>query len=179
MTTIQIYDKSQVDALIAGAGSGLPDSTSASAGDVLTLDSNKDPEWSTPATPSAGITAHTYSTLGAFVSDYIAHPLAICKATFVGGGYRWHAYLNLIRTNLSGVTYTGELRTSFMARDINASTIQLVDICRDIMVDNTETSRGFYGYSKTQSSGTTTVNSLTGETQPCLTLNVSDVVLYY
>lgn len=57
MPTIKIYSKEQVDALIASAG-GLPDPTSASAGDVLTLDDNKSPGWSAvpdelPATTSA------------------------------------------------------------------------------------------------------------------------------
>lgn len=47
MPTVDIYSKQQVDALIAGAG-GLPDPTGASAGDVLTLDSNKDPAWIAP-----------------------------------------------------------------------------------------------------------------------------------
>ena len=48
MPTVDIYSKQQVDALIAGAG-GLPDPASASAGDVLTLDSNKDPAWVAPS----------------------------------------------------------------------------------------------------------------------------------
>lgn len=48
MPTIKIYSKEQVDALIASAG-GLPDPTSASAGDVLTLDANKDPAWVAPS----------------------------------------------------------------------------------------------------------------------------------
>lgn len=100
MPTIQIYDKSQVDALIASAG-GLPDPTSASAGDVLTLDSNKAPEWSTipdelPATTSAsagdvlaldsnkdpawvapsgggGMSVHTYTSMTDIYNDIVAH----------------------------------------------------------------------------------------------------------
>lgn len=52
MPTVDIYSKQQVDALIAGAG-GLPDPTSASAGDVLALDSNKDPAWVAPSGGSA------------------------------------------------------------------------------------------------------------------------------
>lgn len=70
MPTIKIYSKEQVDALIASAG-GLPDPTSASAGDVLTLDSNKDPAW---VPPTGGKTKHTYTTgLDAF-NDITAHP---------------------------------------------------------------------------------------------------------
>lgn len=100
MPTIKIYSKEQVDALIAGAGGlpdpasasagdvltldsnkdpawaepdpGLPDTTSASAGDVLTLDSNKDPAWTTPAGGS-GLTRHTYATFGAMRTDILAH----------------------------------------------------------------------------------------------------------
>lgn len=34
--------------------SGLPDTTGASAGDVLSLDSDKDPVWSAPSAPSSG-----------------------------------------------------------------------------------------------------------------------------
>ena len=70
MPTVDIYSKQQVDALIAGAG-GLPDPTSASAGDVLTLDSNKDPAWSAPS--SGGITKHTYSTFAALYADVLTH----------------------------------------------------------------------------------------------------------
>lgn len=70
MPTIKIYSKEQVDALISGAG-GLPDPTSASAGDVLTLDSNKDPAW---VAVSGGKAKHTYTTgLDAF-NDITAHP---------------------------------------------------------------------------------------------------------
>ena len=71
MPTIKIYSKEQVDALIAGAG-GLPDPTSASAGDVLTLDSNKDPAWIAPS-GGGGITKHTYSTFASLYADILAH----------------------------------------------------------------------------------------------------------
>ena len=76
MPTVDIYSKQQVDDLIAGAG-GLPDPTSASAGDVLTLDSNKDPAW---VAPSGGMTLHTYTSWASAVNDIIAHPL--CRVFF-------------------------------------------------------------------------------------------------
>ena len=70
MPTVDFYSKSQVDALIAGAG-GLPDPTSASAGDVLTLDSNKDPAWVAPS--SGGITLiGTYGGNSASTANYKA-----------------------------------------------------------------------------------------------------------
>jgi len=52
---------------------GLPDSTSATAGDVLTLDSNKDAIWQAPSggnNPSC----HTYTSFADFQSDITAHP---------------------------------------------------------------------------------------------------------
>lgn len=70
MTTLNIYSKEQVDALIAGAG-GLPDPTSASAGDVLTLDSNKDPAWAAPG--GGGMSAHTYTSWADFYNDLSSH----------------------------------------------------------------------------------------------------------
>lgn len=75
MPTIQIYDKSQVDALIASAG-GLPDPTSASAGDVLTLDSNKDPAWVAPS-GGGGLSKITFSTWLELKNYIIAHPNAL------------------------------------------------------------------------------------------------------
>lgn len=74
MASIDLYTKQQVDALIASAG-GLPDPTSASVGDVLTLDSNKDPAWTAAA--SGGMTAHTYTSFDDMMADLVSHPEAI------------------------------------------------------------------------------------------------------
>lgn len=72
MPTVDIYSKQQVDALIASAG-GLPDPASASAGDVLTLDSNKDPAWVAPSGGGSHTTvsvtvSNLYSTLNGLAS---------------------------------------------------------------------------------------------------------------
>ena len=51
-------------------GGGLPDPTSASAGDVLTLDSNKDAVWQAPSGGNIDcMTAHRYTTWGALATD--------------------------------------------------------------------------------------------------------------
>lgn len=70
-------------------GSGLPDPTSASAGDVLTLDSNKDAVWQAPS-GGGGVTAHKYTTYGEMITDMTNHVDGILRlnadlVTFDGG----------------------------------------------------------------------------------------------
>lgn len=70
MPSINMYTKEQVDAKV-------PPTTNASAGNVLTLDSNKDAVWQAPS--GGGITAHSYATYGEMYADMHTHSYAILR----------------------------------------------------------------------------------------------------
>ena len=44
-----------LDAIVKGGGSSLPSTETASAGDVLSLDDNKDPQWAPPSGSGGGV----------------------------------------------------------------------------------------------------------------------------
>lgn len=70
MASIDLYTKQQIDAKI-------PDTTGASSGDVLTFNGSAN-VWAAPS-GGAGVTAHTYASFGALVTDILAHPNGILK----------------------------------------------------------------------------------------------------
>lgn len=179
MPTVDIYSKQQVDALIAGAG-GLPDPTSASAGDVLTLDSNKDPAWVAPS--GGGITKHTYSTFGEFITDYLNHPLAICKAMFEGYTKKWITYLQIGNYVKTGTVSVVPCSASITNRDIDSDKISNIVIFKNVDTSSSDTTAQFYGFHYSQKGSTTTRATLDGSgsaSDVYVSLNISNVVLYY
>ena len=109
MPTVDIYSKQQVDALIVGAG-GLPDPASASVGDVLTLDSNKDPAW---VAPSGGQTVLSASTRSDLIDLIVNNPNALITLNVQEGNTVGHFQLKFnAYYTLSGSTYNMKLCTT-------------------------------------------------------------------
>jgi len=69
MASIDLYTKQQIDAKI-------PSTSGASVGDVLTFNGTST-EWAAGGGGSGGVSAHTYASFGALVTDILAHPNGI------------------------------------------------------------------------------------------------------
>ena len=162
MATVNFYSKEQIDEKI-------PDTAGASQGDVLTIGASGT-EW---ATPSGGMTAHTYTTVGEFSADYIAHPNAILRPNdiFDITNPSNAGNLNIL---LSRVVYRDSNKNSYdiITHMITATgnSYRLVYLSGNLDVASTATSITMYGYYwYTGGSGS----------EGPKTFNISDYALWY
>ena len=157
MASIDLYTKQQIDAKI-------PSTSGASSGDVLTFNGSAN-VWAAPGGGGSGISAHTYTTYGALITDILAHPSGLLAHD--------HSLNALSDLNFKLGTNAVDLHNSYIAKDGSTGLFISEDTTGDISDSSTATTATFNRTTVYATGSGNTIN--TNST----VVDISKLIFYY